>query len=130
MKNSEIKKLKDYLYPTEEIEHFLIKEINPKLKQMLQNVSIFAAENEEKKIRKQNYDKFYFVVCELLFSNETYLNNVKNYWGKLKFKYIIDDIIINYVFNLTQQDSTFKNVDIFKNKQSICYRKISVLSFI
>lgn len=59
------------------------------------------------------------------FFNQNYdlYDKLLNAWhvGDVYIEEIIIDVIYNLVFDYLQKQKRFKNMNIFKNKQSICY---------
>lgn len=132
MTTKEKKYLKEYLYPTQEAKNFIIGEINPLLTQLLPKELCISDANLNHKVRKLNYQRAYLRICEFLFANEKIVDTLERIWSinttnHFELKELVDDMIVNYVFCLTQAHEEYKKIDIFKNKRSICFRDISIL---
>lgn len=115
-------KVKEYLYPTIETEK-LLKEINEDVYKLTDTEILINEKNINKEHRKKNYRKLYNLL-------EEYFNQNYNLYDKLLSVYnvknvyieeIITDVIYNLVFDYSQKQEQFKNMNIFKNKKSICY---------
>ena len=115
-------KVKEYLYPTIETEK-LLKEINEDVYKLIDTEILINEKNINKEHRKKNYRKLYNLL-------EEYFNQNYNLYDKLLSVYnvknvyieeIITDVIYNLVFDYSQRQEQFKNMNIFKNKKSICY---------
>ena len=115
-------KVKEYLYPTIETEK-LLKEINEDVYKLIDAEILINEKNINKEHRKKNYRKLYNLL-------EEYFNQNYNLYDKLLSVYnvnnvyieeIITDVIYNLVFDYSQRQEQFKNMNIFKNKKSICY---------
>lgn len=115
-------KVKEYLYPTIETEK-LLKEINEDIYKLIDTEILINEKNINKEHRKKNYRKLYNLL-------EEYFNQNYNLYDKLLSVYnvnnvyieeIITDVIYNLVFDYSQRQEQFKNMNIFKNKKSICY---------
>ncbi len=115
-------KVKEYLYPTIETEK-LLKEINEDVYKLIDTELLINEKNINKEHRKKNYRKLYNLL-------EEYFNQNYNLYDKLLSVYnvnnvyieeIITDVIYNLVFDYSQKQEQFKNMNIFKNKKSICY---------
>ena len=115
-------KVKEYLYPTIETEK-LLKEINEDIYKLIDAEILINEKNINKEHRKKNYRKLYNLL-------EEYFNQNYNFYDKLLSVYnvnnvyieeIITDVIYNLVFDYSQRQEQFKNMNIFKNKKSICY---------
>ena len=115
-------KVKEYLYPTIETEK-LLKEINEDVYKFIDAEILINEKNINKEHRKKNYRKLYNLL-------EEYFNQNYNLYDKLLSIYnvnnvyieeIITDVIYNLVFDYSQRQEQFKNMNIFKNKKSICY---------
>lgn len=115
-------KVKEYLYPTIETEK-LLKEINEDIYKLIDTEILINEKNINKEHRKKNNRKLYNLL-------EEYFNQNYNLYDKLLSVYnvnnvyieeIITDVIYNLVFDYSQRQEQFKNMNIFKNKKSICY---------
>ncbi len=115
-------KVKEYLYPTIETEK-LLKEINEDVYKLIDTEIFINEKNINQEYRKKNYRKLYNLL-------EEYFNQNYNLYDKLLSVYnvknvyieeIITDVIYNLVFDYSQRQEQFKNMNIFKNKKSICY---------
>ena len=115
-------KVKEYLYPTIETEK-LLKEINEDIYKLIDAEILINEKNINKEHRKKNYRKLYNLL-------EEYFNQNYNLYDKLLSVYnvnnvyieeIITDVIYNLVFDYSQRQEQFKNMNIFKNKKYICY---------
>ena len=115
-------KVKEYLYPTIETEK-LLKEINEDVYKLIDTEIFINEKNINQEYRKKNYRKLYNLL-------EEYFNQNYNLYDKLLSVYnvknvyieeIITDVIYNLVFDYSQKQEQFKNMNIFKNKKSICY---------
>ena len=115
-------KVKEYLYQTIETEK-LLKEINEDIYKLIDAEILINEKNINQEYRKKNYRKLYNLL-------EKYFNQNYNLYDKLLSIYnvnnvyieeIITDVIYNLVFDYSQRQEQFKNMNIFKNKKSICY---------
>ena len=122
-------KLLKFLYPNEEICNFMCNDFYQELANIIPYHVCISAKNLVQKNRENNWE---FVKEKLI----TFLNNNKNYSTELARLYResqlnnkIDEFLIGYVFFIANTNKT-KEVDIFKDKRSICYSEISIINII
>mgnify|MGYP001625161453 CR=1 FL=1 len=115
-------KVKEYLYPTIEAEE-LLKIINENIYKLIDTEILINPKNINKEYRGKNYRKLYNLVEEFFNQNYDLYDKLLNAWhvGDVYIEEIIIDVIYNLVFDYLQKQKRFKNMNIFKNKQSICY---------
>lgn len=121
-------KVKEYLYPSIETEKIL-KQINEDIYKLIDTKILISENNKNQEYRKKNYRKLYNLL-------EKYFNQNYNLYDKLLTIYnandffteeVIKEVIYNLVFVYSQTQEQFKNINIFKNRKSICYEKVSYI---
>ena len=122
----EKRKLIDHLYQTKEDEKFLINVVYQDLKEIIPKEICFGAANLNKKTRQRNYDKVHLLIREYLYKHEKFVDYFDKYYPLYMDDVLYNDLILNFVFCLTQEDAKLKDVHIFKDKRSICYAKFAI----
>ena len=138
-------KVREYLYPTIEAEE-LLKEINEDVYKLIDTEILISEKNANKEHRKKNYRKLYNLLEDYFNQNynlydkllsaynvdDIYIDepmlkyhNLKAYDDECPKLYsdneTITDVIYTLVFDYSPRQEQFKNINIFKNKKSICY---------
>ncbi len=124
MELKEKEELIKYLYPTVKSREFLINDLYQEL--VLPIEKIYSNDNLDVTKRKENYLICYKIIENYLKNNKNYQILVENIY-KMPIKDIIEDILIGYCFYISQ--TTF-DYDIFKDKKSVLYAKISIINIL
>lgn len=127
MTKKEKDKIREYLYPTFEEEDFLVNVIYQDLKEIIpQNICI-CSKNLTSKIRKSHYNEVYDYIYDYLHQHQKYCDYLMSEYPLDMDEDLIDDLIINFVFCLSQENAIYKDIHIFKNRKSICFTDVSIL---
>lgn len=122
-------KLVKYLYPTEQIRSFMWNDLYLELKEVVPKICILS-KNTNFQIRKQNLKKVTDIIKNFIQNNQNYKLEIENLYHDKNWNSIIEDIVIGYVFFVSNTVTVYNNVDILSNKKSICYSPISILDII
>mgnify|MGYP004667715645 FL=1 len=109
-----------YLYPTDEIQDFMINDFYQELGEIIPKTKCFSSENIVNVTRKNNYNYVKTSIIEFLNTNPTYQKELQKLL-KRPANDMVEEFIIGYVFYVVNTDKNNACVDIFKNKKSICY---------
>lgn len=123
-------KLVNYLYPTVEIAEFLVGDLYVELSKVLPIKVCFSNCNLKTEIRKSNYEIAKNVINAFIDENPIYKTRLEELYYKTDVDSIIKDLIIGYVFYLTPHINKYTGADVFADRRSICYSKISILDYI
>lgn len=110
-----------YLYPTDEISHFLINDVYQEFQDIIPSVKCFGNDNIISLVREKNYKYIQSSILIFFNTNPAYNKELLRLYKIKNVEDIIEKLIIGYVFYLVNKDETSLNVDIFKNKKSVCY---------
>lgn len=66
-------------------------------------------------------------IKDYIFQHEKYVDYFDALYND---EYLYDDLIINFVFCLSQENDKFKDINIFKDKRSICFSMFSIIDII
>lgn len=119
-KEEKIKLLK-YFYPNEEIQNFMCNDFFVELKQVLPLNICISSKNQVNKTRQENLKLAQTLIKDFLKANPVYTKTLKEFFDNIDIDYILE----SYVFYLSNTNN--KEVDIYKDKNSICYSKISII---
>ncbi len=123
-------KLVEYLYPTEEVMNFMCNDLYQELLQNVSQASCISSKNLVKSVRDKNLQHVKNQILAFVQNNGEYANILFDYYKSTNLNKIIDDILIGLVFYVANTTERFCRLDIFNDKKSICYNKMSILNFI
>ncbi len=130
MNNEQKKKLYKYLFPSDSIQKFMCNDFFQELKTIIPNDFCISAGNIDSTTRENNLKKVSILICKFIEDNNTYKNIILSLFNELDYQSLINEFIIGYLFFITNTETKFKDIDIFKDKRSIVYSKISIADFI
>ena len=138
-------KVAEYLYPTPEVKG-LLQKINEEIYRNIDASILINASNISKAQRKKNYRALYNIIEQYFNQNSNLYDKLLTAYNgdevlieKPLLKYhmlkkndgdspmlfndneTITDIIFNLVFDYTQKQEDYENLNIFKDKKSLCY---------
>lgn len=123
-------KLVEYLYPTEQIMSFMCNDLYQELLENISVSSCISSKNVVNKLRGENLKYVKSQIFRFLNSNREYINRLFELYQHNDLNKIVDDILIGLVFYISNTTDKFFRLDIFNDKKSICYNKMSILNFI
>lgn len=127
MNTKEKELLIKYLFPTEEIRKFLINDIYQEFNEFLPKENLFNERNMKTEQRLNNYNQYCSLIKDYLNNHSDYLKEVYGVYHNINIESLIDDLLMGYVFYLSEIDDKLQKFDIFKDKKSICFTEISIL---
>lgn len=125
MNEKEIQKIKEFLYPSSN--NFILNEINNDLKKIVTIEICISDENMNKKTRKRNYGKVYLQICGYLHQNMKIYERLDYLYSDYEEEFLVHELMVNFVFCLTQENEKFRNIHIFKNEKSICFSEFYMI---
>lgn len=117
--------LVDYLYLNKETQSFLCNDLFQELKHTIPETLCISEKNINDEIRINNYSCVKMLILIFFQKNPDYKDITKKLFANFTEKKLIEHLILGYVFFLTIIDKN--NIDIFKDKKSICYTKAPAL---
>ena len=123
-------KLIKYLFPTEEIRSFMCNDLYMELMEQIPRFLCISSKNITNSVRKENFEKVNSIITNFIENNENYKQMLKKLFSNKELKNIISDIVIGYVFFITQTNLKYNHIDIFRDKKSICYSPISIIDIL
>lgn len=122
--------LLNYLFPNEEMRKFMCNDLYIELEEILPSKICISPTNISSIRRKENYSIAYGSILAFLTARNDYCEKVAYFYKDKELDFIINEIIIGYVFYLSSTRKRNEQFDIFKNKKSICYSPISLIDML
>lgn len=110
-------KLLKFLYSNEQT--FLCNDLFQELLNIVPKTKCICSRNIVDKIRYDNYIEVFSFIKQFLDSNLDYKSILLKIFSSYEEQELIKHLIVGYVFYLAMLDN--KDLDIFKDKRSICY---------
>lgn len=129
-KNLQKEKLVRYLYPTKEIRGLMCNDIYQELLEVVELEKCIGTDNLDEGLRASNYEFVKGVIKGFIIGNIEYKKVLFEYYHHNNLDWITQDILIGLVLYISSISDEFKDVDIFKDKQSILYNQIYILDLI
>ena len=111
-------KLASYLYLNKELQEFLCNDFFQELKKELPKESCISEDNLNDEYREENLAMATMTVFIFLHNNRNYADIIKQNFTSYTDSQLLHHLVLGYVFYLTNVD---ENMDMFKDKRSICY---------
>ena len=121
MKQQQKMKLLSILFGNDSARQFLCKDFFQELSNLIPISKCINNENIVSGIRNKNYDDVLSTLSQFLKDNLEYKKMIKDLLSITEDNELEKHLLMSYVFYCCLTDSTNKNIDIFKDKRSICY---------
>ena len=121
------KKLITYLYPNKHILEFMYNDFYVELYKILPRKICFSNDNLKNENRNNNYKKAINILKNFFNENIVYYNKLKELYPYKHLDYIIKDVLAGYILFLTPNINKNTGADVYSDRRSICYSKISIL---
>ena len=121
------KKLVQILYPNEKIRDFMINDLYQELKLFIDFEKCYSEKYLEANERKKSLENLKDEIMVFLKNNGNYANAIQSLFLR-SYNDIINEIVMGYCFYITQLN--LKEIDIFKDKKSICYSEVSIIDIL
>ncbi len=129
-KNLEKEKLVRYLYPTKEIMGLMCNDIYQELLEVIELGKCIGEDNLDDMVRSNNYEFVQGVIKGFILGNSEYQKVLFEYYHHNNLEWITRDILIGLTLYISSISDEFKDIDIFKDKQSILYGQTIILDLI
>ena len=130
MNNERKEKLLKYLFPTEEIRKFVCNDLFMELSEIIKTTDCISSKNIKNSVRQENKEKVEKQIKEFIKQNPNYEKMLLELYHQKDISQIYDDILIGYTFYLASTYGRIGEIDIFKDKKSICYAPISIIDIL
>ena len=130
MNNERKEKLLKYLFPTEEIRKFVCNDLFMELSEIIKTTDCISSKNIKNSVRQENKEKVEKQIKEFIKENPNYEKMLLELYHQKDISQIYDDILIGYTFFLASTYGRIGEIDIFKDKKSICYAPISIIDIL
>lgn len=128
MTEEQKRKVFDYYFPNEELRKFLCNDFYQELSNLLPTDICIGKQNLDDKLRTKMLTKVILLVKDFILINPIYQEALSELFKSKKEDLFIflDDIVKGYVFYISITKDEFKEIDVFKDKRSICWSPISI----
>ena len=109
----------NYLYINNETKQFLCNDLFQEFLSIIPENICISEENKDDKKREQNYSCVKMLIYLFFENNLEYKKITTKLLSNFTYEKMVEHLIIGYVFYLANIDN--KNIDIFKDKKSICF---------
>lgn len=116
-----LEKISLYLYGNDETRSFLINDLFQEFSLIIDEKDCINWKNRVRKTRLKSKITVALLISKFLKENKIYLIKLNEFYPASTFEDIVETLVLGYVFYLSQVKEKFKNVNIFKDKKSICY---------
>ena len=124
------KKLLQYLFPTEEIRKFVCNDLFIELSEVIKTTDCISSKNLNNKVRLSNKENVLNQINNFLNENPIYTETLLKLYNQKEISQIIEDLLMGYTFYLACSFGRIGEIDIFKDKRSVCYSPISIIDII
>lgn len=121
------KKLMEYLYPTSEIQEFMIYDFFVELSFSLSKDICFSNKNKQVTVRVENLEKSKNIIKNFISSNLIYKKRLKELYRCEIEDSFINEILWGYILFITSDINCGTGADVFWDKRSVCYNCVSIL---
>ena len=121
-------KLVDYLFRTPEIRSFLCNDLYQELLKICKTSDFINSSYISEKNRVNGYKKVSSSIMTFLKQQQIYAKMLLQIYNQEKITVdIIDDLIVGITLYIISTQENYSQMDVFTDKKSICYRRISIL---
>ena len=118
-----------YLFPTEKARKFMCNDLCVELLNLLPHSLCFSSQNINAVNRKNNKDTLIKQIIQFFENNLDYVNMYKAIYN-CDYEGNVEDVLITYVFYVSNLHNKYRIIDIFRDKRSVCFCPISVIDII
>jgi len=126
MTNEKKSKLIKYLYPTDEIREFMCNDFYQELLNIIPTKLLISSYNKVNKTRECNLEIVKQKIVEFLKNNSNYTIELAELYKDKEILNRIDDFVTGLTFFVASTNEKYKDIDIFKNKESVCFSVVSI----
>lgn len=130
MDNERKTKLLKYLFPTEEIRKFVCNDLFMELSEIIKTTDCISSKNIKNAVRQENKAKVEKQIKDFIKENPMYEKMLTELYHQDNISKVYDDVLIGYTFYLASTYGRIGEIDIFKDKKSICYAPISIIDIL
>ena len=130
METKDKQKLVEYLYPTDQLMNFMCNDLYQELLCLMPKSLYLSTKNLSGKIRKQNFQKVKQEIVKFILTNLNYKTELFKHYKHTMISPILYDVIVGLTFYIASTSDKYQDVDIFKDKKSVCCGVCSILNFI
>ena len=128
--NKEKQKIVKYLYPTKELRGLMCNDVYQELLEMIDVESCISDDNLDDLVREQNLGFVRGVIKGFVATNKAYQQILFKHYKHQNIDSIVYDILIGLVLYISSIIDEFSEVDILKDRRSICYGQVFILELV
>lgn len=110
-----------YLYKDAETQKFLCNDLFQEFMNTIPKTKCICSENIVHETRHINRQFVTQSIGEFIQNNKAYKEMLNTLYQDYEESDLIEHLLMGYVFFIAQTEATAKEIDIFKDKKSICY---------
>lgn len=119
-----IQKLQKCLYPNEQIEKFLTRDLNEELNEILDNNLIVTNKNLDDNIREKNWWQCIKQIANFLKGDYFFRGKINDFFGEIGLTRSVKICLLNYVFCIVYGQEKDNWIDILRDKRCITYNTV------
>ena len=108
-----------FLYLNDQTQTFLCNDLFQEFMNIIPKTNCISEDNFDTDIRRNNYDDAINSIHNFLIDNKDYRVMVEKYFSGYEQDFLESHLLMGYVFYIALTEN--KDIDIFKDKSSICY---------
>ena len=120
-------KLIEYLYPSTSAIDFMFGDLYVELSTILSKKLCFSKDNLNKAVRDKNLELAVYIVNKFLVDNPLYKKRLFEFYPHKDYSVLVGDVIVGYILYITPHINKRTGADVFLDKRSICFSKVSIL---
>lgn len=119
-------KLFNYFYPTEKIRSFMCNDFYQELLNLVPTSLCINEKNRDKYVREQNFLFVINTIKNFILTDKIYNKVIFELHQGVEIDYLVEKILQSYVFYIVSTNVRHKKIDMYRDRRSICYAKISI----
>lgn len=128
--NNEKQKIVKYLYPTKELMGLMCNDIYQELLEIIDVESCISEDNLDDLVREQNLEFVRGAIKGFVVNNKVYQQVLFEHYKHQNIDIIVYDILIGLVMYISSIIDEFREVNILRDKRSICYGQVFILELV
>ena len=122
--------LAKYLYPTEKIAEFMFKDVYIELDKIIPRDICISSKNKNKQTRQNNLLVVSNLISQFIKQNQDYAKTLMDLYSHNNIDFIIDDVMIGYIFYLSISKFKDSEPDILRDDRCVTYAPISSIEIL
>ncbi len=123
-------KLLGYIFPSAQAQEFMCNNVFVELDSSIPSRVCISSKNTCPAVRKENLNLVKAKILAYLAINYDCKNEILKIYKKDCIQDVLEEILLGYVFYISQTNPKFSNIDIFRDKRSICFAPVSIVDIL